>query len=109
MMERILGSIPSKMSQRSKVKYFSSSGRLLWNEDSSDGRFVQANCKSLHRYIPREGRGTEDWEEMFDLIRKMLIFDPTRRLTLTEALRHPFFDKLPVSADGRSSQAHPSR
>ena len=109
MMERILGSLPSKMSHRSKVKYFSSSGRLIWDDESSDGRYVQTNCKSLHRYIPREFRGTEDWEEMFDLIRKMLIFDPARRLTLTEALRHPFFDKLPVAADGRSSQGHPSR
>ena len=36
----------------------------------------------------------DGWDEMFDLINKMLIYEPSRRLTLPEALRHPFFDKL---------------
>ena len=104
MMERILGDIPPRMAMKSRVKYFTSNGRLDWDESSSGGKYVRKNCKPLNRYIPRDGReDQEDWEDLFDLIRKMLIFDPVRRLTLTEALRHPFFDKLPLDVDRFSS------
>jgi len=93
MMERILGPIPTRMANKTKVKYFAR-GRLNWEESSTNGRYVRKNCKPLHRYIPKEERGEDDWADMFDLIGKMLIYEPTRRLTLPEALRHPFFDKL---------------
>ena len=94
MMEHILGELPVRMGVKSKVKYFTGNGRLDWDEDSSNGRYVRKNCKPLRKYIPREMRGDPDWQDMFDLIRKMLIFEPSRRLTLNEALRHRFFDKL---------------
>lgn len=93
MMERILGQIPSRMTTKTKVKYFAH-GRLNWDEESSNGRYVRKNCKPLHRYIPKDQRGSQDWDDMFDLVGKMLIYEPVRRLTLPEALRHPFFDKL---------------
>lgn len=32
--------------------------------------------------------------ELFDLIEKMLEYDVTKRITVDEALRHPFFDAL---------------
>lgn len=32
---------------------------------------------------------------LFDLIFKMLEFEPADRITLKEALAHPFFDKIP--------------
>jgi len=92
MMERILGPLPSRMCNKSKVKYFHN-GRLVWDTDSTSGRYVRKNVKPLHRYLPASG-DNEDWREMFDLIGKMMIFEPMRRLTLPEALRHPFFDKL---------------
>ncbi|XP_037948898.1 serine/threonine-protein kinase Doa-like [Teleopsis dalmanni] len=38
---------------------------------------------------------TEDHCELFDLIKKMLEYEPSQRVTLGEALRHPFFEKLP--------------
>jgi len=92
MMERVLGPVPARMSNRSRTKYFDSHSRLIWEDDSSEGRYVKKNCKALHKYIPREHRGEPDWENLFDLIRKMLIFEPNKRLTLTEALRHRFFN-----------------
>jgi CDC-like kinase len=33
-------------------------------------------------------------ELLFDLIQKMLEYDPVRRITLKEALKHPFFQPL---------------
>jgi len=92
MMERVLGPIPARMSKRSKTKYFDRYSHLIWEDESSEGRYVKKNCKALHKYIPREHRGDADWENLFDLIRKMLIFEPNKRLSLTEALRHRFFN-----------------
>ena len=37
-----------------------------------------------------------DHSNLFDLIFKMLEYDPVQRVTLKEALQHPFFDKIPA-------------
>ena len=34
--------------------------------------------------------------EVFDLLRKLLIYDPEKRITATEALKHPFFREEPL-------------
>lgn len=33
-------------------------------------------------------------EELFDLIEKMLHYDVTKRITVDDAIQHPFFDAL---------------
>ncbi|XP_049539147.1 serine/threonine-protein kinase Doa-like isoform X1 [Anopheles darlingi] len=92
MMEHILGTIPYRMARKTKTKYFRY-GKLDWDEKSSAGRFVRENCKPLHRCILSD---KPDHLQLMDLIRMMLDYDPADRITLTEALRHPFFAKLPV-------------
>lgn len=104
--------------RRTKTKYFYH-GKLDWDEKSSAGRYVRDHCKPLHRYIMNE---IPDHLQLFDLIRKMLDYDPATRITLGEvlisnklllcycskinvfysailcldqAIRHPFFQKLP--------------
>ena len=37
----------------------------------------------------------EDHRHLFDLIQKMLAYEPSERISLAEALRHPFFDHVP--------------
>jgi len=91
MMERILGTVPYRMARRTKTKYFYH-GKLDWDEKSSAGRYVRDHCKPLHRYVMSE---IPDHLQLFDLIRRMLDYDPSTRITLDQALRHPFFSKLP--------------
>jgi CDC-like kinase len=38
----------------------------------------------------------DDHNLLFDLITKMLEYDPSDRISLSAALRHPFFDKVPT-------------
>ncbi|XP_017031421.1 uncharacterized protein Doa isoform X4 [Drosophila kikkawai] len=91
MMERILGQIPYRMARKTKTKYFYH-GKLDWDEKSSAGRYVRDHCKPLQQCQLSDG---EDHYELFSLIKKMLEYEPSSRITLGEALRHPFFDKLP--------------
>ncbi|XP_050075872.1 serine-rich adhesin for platelets-like [Anopheles maculipalpis] len=93
MMERILGTIPYRMARKTRTRYFQF-GKLDWDEKSTTGRYVQANCKPLHRYVRSD---KPDHLQLFDLIRKMLEYDPANRITLDKALRHPFFAKLPAN------------
>lgn len=106
MMERILGRFPEKFVSKARAKYFSK-GRLCWDEKSSAGRYVREHCKPLKRYLDARlatsqhtDQEAEDWEDMFDLIKKMLIYEPSRRLTLGEALRHSFFASMKNVAGG---------
>lgn len=79
------------MVRRTKTKFFTN-GRLLWDENSSAGKYVRENCKPLTRYRSSD---TEDHRALFDLIGKMLAYEPSDRVSLAEALRHPFFSPIP--------------
>ncbi|XP_017846499.1 dual specificity protein kinase CLK3 isoform X6 [Drosophila busckii] len=97
MMERILGQIPYRMARnhtlysKTKTKYFYH-GKLDWDEKSSAGRYVRDHCKPLFLCQLSD---SEDHCELFSLIKKMLEYEPSSRITLGDALRHPFFDRLP--------------
>lgn len=116
MMERILGTVPYRMARKTKTKYFYH-GKLNWDEKSSASRYVRESCKPLHvsfsvifffrfkmmalhafsffflqRYQVLED---EEHTQLFDLIQRMLEYDPSQRICLGDALRHPFFDKIP--------------
>eukprot|EP00090_Calanus_glacialis_P047512 TRINITY_DN9907_c0_g1_i2.p1 TRINITY_DN9907_c0_g1~~TRINITY_DN9907_c0_g1_i2.p1 ORF type:complete len:580 (+),score=134.22 TRINITY_DN9907_c0_g1_i2:116-1741(+) len=108
MMERILGQIPTKMIEKSKMKYFSK-GKLRWDEESTSGRHVRRKVKPLVRYIPREERENPDWEEMFQLISEMLRYEPNQRITLSEALDHPFLTKFKLRDPSRSKSGYLDR
>lgn len=51
-------------------------------------------CISLsifQRYIPVD---EEEHRQLYELVSRMLEYEPSQRITLEEALEHPFFDKL---------------
>ena len=59
---------------------------------------ITIHCKHLF-FCRRHGPATREGQEesvMLDLVARMLDYDPDRRMTLKEALKHPFFDRLSV-------------
>ncbi|XP_050041211.1 dual specificity protein kinase CLK2 isoform X5 [Dermacentor andersoni] len=100
MMERILGPLPYRMCRKTnhhrgcRTKYFYH-GRLDWDEKSSAGRYVKENCKPLQRYLSMDDEASR---QLFHLISQMLAYEPSQRITLREALDHPFFEPLPEEA-----------
>ncbi|XP_053156567.1 dual specificity protein kinase CLK4 isoform X2 [Hemicordylus capensis] len=90
MMERILGPLPMHMIKKSRKHYFQHN-QLDWDEHSSSGRYVRKRCKPLKEFMQCHDK---DHQNLFDLIRRMLEYDPAKRITLDEALEHCFFDDL---------------
>nr|XP_003217517.1 PREDICTED: dual specificity protein kinase CLK4 isoform X1 [Anolis carolinensis]XP_008103070.1 PREDICTED: dual specificity protein kinase CLK4 isoform X1 [Anolis carolinensis]XP_008103071.1 PREDICTED: dual specificity protein kinase CLK4 isoform X1 [Anolis carolinensis]XP_016846992.1 PREDICTED: dual specificity protein kinase CLK4 isoform X1 [Anolis carolinensis] len=90
MMQRILGPLPVHMIKKSRKRYFHKN-ELDWDEHSHAARYVRKRCKPLKEFMHCHDK---DHENLFDLLRKMLEYDPVKRITLDEALEHPFFDPL---------------
>ncbi|XP_024863537.1 dual specificity protein kinase CLK2b isoform X1 [Kryptolebias marmoratus] len=99
MMERIQGPIPQQMVQRSRKQTYFYHGRLDWNECSKAGRFVKSKCKPLRKHLLSHGR---EHHQFFDLLEKMLEYEPLKRISLPSALRQPFF--LPISRPDKKTQ-----
>ncbi|TNM98718.1 hypothetical protein fugu_013282 [Takifugu bimaculatus] len=88
MMERVLGPIPTHLLQKTKKRRFVHRSKLDWDAHGSSGRYVRKRCKPLKRYMTSDNK---DHEQLFDLIEKMLTYDPAKRLTLDQCLQHPLF------------------
>lgn len=98
MMTRILGEFPQHLMRRTKTNFFQPHGRLSWDWNVPAARYASQHCRPLpqyRRHSPVSGSGQEE-SVMLDLIARMLEYEPDRRLTLKEALKHPFFDRLSV-------------
>ena len=62
----------------------------------------------LPTYMPFEPRPVPDFKSLFpaassdavDLCKKMLAFDPSQRITATDALAHPYFSNQPEPTKG---------
>lgn len=63
---------------KTKTKYFYH-GKLNWDEKSSAGRYVRDHCKPLNRYLMSD---SEEHSELFDLIKRMLEYEPSQRINL---------------------------
>ncbi|XP_064181483.1 dual specificity protein kinase CLK4b isoform X2 [Anguilla rostrata] len=91
MMERVLGPIPPHMLQRTKKRRYVRHDRLDWDEHSSSGRYVRKHCRPLRQFISSK---SGEHEQLFDLIQKMMEYEPSKRITLEQAIKHPFFHPL---------------
>ncbi|XP_066572935.1 dual specificity protein kinase CLK4b isoform X2 [Amia ocellicauda] len=91
MMERVLGPIPTSMMQKTRKRRYVHRDHLDWDEHSSAGRYVRKHCRPLKQYMASK---SSEHEQLFDLIRKMLDYDSSKRITMEQALKHPFFDPI---------------
>ncbi|XP_047210046.1 dual specificity protein kinase CLK4-like isoform X1 [Girardinichthys multiradiatus] len=105
MMERVLGPIPTNLLEKTKKRRYVHRNRLDWDVHSSAGRYVRKHCKPLKHYIVSR---SEDHQLLFDLIENMMEYDPAKRLSLEQALRHPFFNCYYKNTSSRKSSSRGS-
>lgn len=98
MMEKVLGPIPPHLLEQTKKKQYIQNQRLNWDEKSSSDDYIRKHCKPL-KYMQRK---SEDDRQLLDLLSCMLEYDVCRRITLEEALWHPFFSPLRSQKHQRS-------
>uniref|UniRef100_A0A665TIG2 dual-specificity kinase n=1 Tax=Echeneis naucrates TaxID=173247 RepID=A0A665TIG2_ECHNA len=87
MMEKVLGPIPPHLLRQTRKQHYVLHERLDWDEQSSTDDYVRTHCKPLKK-------ASEDERQLFDLLGCMLEYDACRRITLEEALWHPFFGPM---------------
>ncbi|KAJ3520189.1 hypothetical protein NM688_g9198 [Phlebia brevispora] len=93
MMEQVMGKMPDRFARagaRSKPEYFKDGGKLAWPQAKAtrQSRKEVRACRSLQETIPP----TDTINQRFlDLVRRLLTFDPAQRITVREALNHPYF------------------
>ena len=110
MMETVMGRMPERFSRqgaRSKPEYFREGPRLDWPKPKAtrqSKKDVRA-CRQLAvgitapclvhvlTHLQQEILSPSDVvnKHFLDLVRKLLTFDPTQRITVREALNHPYF------------------
>uniref|UniRef100_A0A3Q3X9T5 dual-specificity kinase n=1 Tax=Mola mola TaxID=94237 RepID=A0A3Q3X9T5_MOLML len=93
MMEKVLGPIPPHLLKQTRKQHYVHDERLNWDEQSSSDDFIRRHCQPLK---------SEDERQLFDLLSCMLEYDVCRRITLEEALWHPFFSPLRAQTQQRS-------
>lgn len=67
---------------------------------------TEALCVPEQSYMLQD---TLEHVQLFDLMRRMLEFDPAQRITLAEALLHPFFAGLTPEERSFHTSRNPSR
>ncbi|GBE88243.1 Dual specificity protein kinase lkh1 [Sparassis crispa] len=94
MMEQVMGKMPesfAKNAERNKPEFFKEGHKLDWPKPkaSRQSKKEVRACRSLQDIIP----GTDQINKLFlDLVRRLLTFDPSKRISVREALNHPYFN-----------------
>lgn len=119
MMEMVMGRMPEKFSRKgaaSKPEFFKDGARLDWpkpkatKQSRRDVKATKALSVSQHipilslsscSEVPQQDivRPQDQLNRAFlELVRQLLEFDPSHRLTVRKALEHPYFS-LPAPRD----------
>ncbi|KAF9519696.1 hypothetical protein BS47DRAFT_1288171 [Hydnum rufescens UP504] len=96
MMEAVMGPMPPSLARKAakaKSEFFKDGAKLDWPPRSK--KVTSASKKEVKATRPLADiiPATDIINTRFqDLVRKLLRFDPQQRITVADALRHPFFD-----------------
>ncbi|KAK9536982.1 hypothetical protein VZT92_006721 [Zoarces viviparus] len=91
MMERVLGPTPLHLLKQTRKQHYVHHERLNWDDQSSSDDYVRKHCQPLKQLMQRR---SEEEGQLFDLLGCMLEYDVCTRITLEEALWHPFFSPM---------------
>ncbi|KIL64233.1 hypothetical protein M378DRAFT_192699 [Amanita muscaria Koide BX008] len=101
MMEAVMGKMPERFARagaRSKPEFFKEGAKLDWPKPKSTTRQSKKEVRAtrpLHDVIPP----VDPINKAFlNLVQKLLAFDPAQRITVREALNHPYF-AMTISED----------
>ncbi|XP_072230959.1 dual specificity protein kinase CLK4-like [Leuresthes tenuis] len=100
MMEKVLGPIPLHLLKQTRKQHYVNHDRLNWDEQSSSDNYIKKHCQPLKQYMQMK---SEEERQLFDLLSCMLEYDVCRRITLEEALWHPFFRPLKTQKQSQCS------
>ncbi|XP_030464754.1 serine/threonine-protein kinase AFC3 [Syzygium oleosum] len=97
MMERVLGPLPEHMirgANRGAEKYFRRGSRLNWPEGAVSRESIRAVKKLdfLQNLVSQNADSSRS--SLTNLLRGLLKYNPSERLTAHEALNHPFFKDM---------------
>jgi len=103
MMENVMGKMPERLAkagQRSKQEFFlETPGTVKLNfptpKTSRQSRKEVRAVKRLQDTIPPI-HGDPSSRAFLDLVRQLLALDPAQRITVRQALQHPYFTHIPV-------------
>lgn len=79
----------------------------LGTPDLDNIKNIPEESKKLIRNLPKNKKNGRDFTKLFsqapaeaiDLLKKFLIFDPDKRISVEEALRHPYLADLHLEED----------
>ncbi|KAJ7056618.1 kinase-like domain-containing protein [Mycena amicta] len=99
MMEMVMGKMPERFARagaRSKPEFFKENVRLDWPKAKAS----RQSKKDVPRHAPVDVIPPTDVvnRHFLNLVQKLLAFDPAQRITVREALNHPYFN-LAITAE----------
>jgi len=84
--------VARRRSKKTRVDYFNADGLLNWpNETTDDESYAALGKTGIVRSLINQYLTGEPRRLFADLVRRLLEFDPRRRITSRDAVNHPFF------------------
>jgi len=85
-------SVANKVHVSKRIDYFDANGKINWPNEATDAESYSAVGKTgIIRNVIEKHLSGEARELFIDLIKRLLEFDPQRRITSKQARDHPFF------------------
>lgn len=106
MMQQLLGPFPESLVRRSdsnSKRHFRHNYELNWPDGASSRKSIRAvrRLLKLQKWIEEVGDKSirPHLEDFVDLISKLLWYEPEKRISAKNALKHPFFDNQKASLE----------